>query len=189
MQRDRRPHCCHLLPGDAAGDRSTWKKEGPSAPPDGPSMPSSLLCSWLFPHDPLAGKMDQWGQAGDTQPSLCSTWPLTVGNQAGNTKEAIKIKTQPSCLPLPPAPELWAPAVCLRWEMEGTSPGIAGCTDTPVQGNCCGQAHTGSRPACTYSQRLFPSSLKGSDFPELGQKSPWSKFPAPSGGVQQCLGG
>jgi len=75
-----------------------------------------------------------------TQPSLSSARPPTAGKQAGKTKETIKIKIQPSCLLLPPALELGAPAVCLRWgcvSPEGTSPGTLGaqtalCRETPT---------------------------------------------------------
>lgn len=120
------------------------------------ACPARCFAPGCFPTTPLLGKWTgdarQWGQAGDTQPLLSSTRPLTTGKQVGKTKEAIKIKIQPSCLPLPPAPEVRAPAASLRWgcmSSEGTFPGIAGCADTPVQGKSCRQARASSSPACT----------------------------------------
>lgn len=126
-----------------------------------------------------------------TQPSLSSARPLTVGKQAGETKEAIKIKIQLSCLSILPAPELWVPAVCPRRgcvSPEGTSPGTAGCADSPVQGNTCRQAQPAAALPALTAHGCFPFHQKALISPTLGRKAPGQSPPAPSRGARQCLG-
>lgn len=103
--------------------------------------------------------MDWWcqsvGPGKDTQHPPSSTQPLTVGKEAGKTKEAIKIKVQTSCLPLPPVPELQGLAFCQCWgdvAPEGTSLGIARYADTPWKETPAGRhTLTAALPAPTAS--------------------------------------